>query len=259
MLLPRSLHKTYMVDAELNKKYQIFVHDALLSIGPAAHAGAASRLVGVFASCVQLSVPVLHGVDRLVCELRSLMVERLRVRQDLLERRCVNLVCYRLAIDGVPHPSVLDFEDAVGVVIDIVAAGGLNDGLSRGVTSTMWVEIRAWHRVSLVVDQAILVAIDGRINSQRKNVLMMSSKNSRMNDSSPGYLNSIVNRLRGKNSCSADLVRELAGLVEHEGHDVFVVRDSNNGLQDKLPIANNGRSACTIVGMFPTNAPVAQR
>jgi len=153
------LAKTYMVDSKLNKDNQIVVDDVVFTIRPIAHASAAARLVRVLSATVQLVFAVLDGVDVVVGELGSLVVEAVVVGQNLLERRCMDLVSHWLAIDRVSYRRVLDLEGTVGVRVEIVAAGLLNQSLFGEVAGAVGIEVGAWHGVGFVVDEAVVVAV----------------------------------------------------------------------------------------------------
>jgi len=148
-----------MINAELNKDNQIIVDDVVLAVRPIADASAATRLVRVLPATVQLVLAVLDSVDVVVGELGSLVVEALVVGQNLLESRCMDLVSDGLAVDRVPNSSILDLEGAVGVRVEIVAAGFLDQSLFCEVASAVRVKVRAWHGVGFVVDEAVVVAV----------------------------------------------------------------------------------------------------
>jgi len=48
-----------VVDAELDKHYNILIDNVVLPVSPASHAGATSGLIGVFATSVELVITVL--------------------------------------------------------------------------------------------------------------------------------------------------------------------------------------------------------
>lgn len=77
-----------------------------------------------------------------------------------------------------------------------------------------------------------------------------------MHNGAPGNLEAFVDGLCGKNSGRADLISELAGLIEHECHDVLVVGDGDDRLEHELAVANNSCSTGAVVGMLPANTAV---
>ena len=111
-----------MVDAELNKDNEIVINNEIFAVCPVADASAAARLVRVLPAAVQLVFAILNSVNIMIRELGSLVVEAVSIRDNLLERRRVDLVSDRLAVDRVSHGGVLDLEGPVGVRVKVVAA-----------------------------------------------------------------------------------------------------------------------------------------
>ena len=70
---------------------------------------------------MKLAVTVLCYVDVVIGELCALMVEGGRICKHFLEGRCSDLVGPWVAVDRVEGTGVCDFEDAVGVVVEIEA------------------------------------------------------------------------------------------------------------------------------------------
>lgn len=120
----------------------------------------------------------------------------------------------------------------------------------------MRVEVGEGHGVAFVVDEAVGVPVDGRVDAQGEDVLVVDGQDARVDDGAPGDLDALVDGLRADDARRADLVRELAGLVEHEGHDVLVVGDGDDGLDDKLAAADDGGFAGAVVGVLPADAGV---
>lgn len=110
--------------------------------------------------------------------------------------------------------------------------------------------------MGLFVDQPVVVAVDGGIDSKREDVLVVCSQYSRMHDGSPGYLNALVDGLSAYDTGSSHLVLDLSGLIEDEGHNVLVVGNGDDRLNHELPVTNNGGLASSIIGMFPANAGI---
>ena len=120
----------------------------------------------------------------------------------------------------------------------------------------MGVEVGDWHGVDFVVDEAIGVAVDCGVDTEGKDVLMVDGEDARVDNGSPWYVDPFVDGLGADDAGCSDLVGQLAGLIEHEGHDVFIVGDCDDGLDDEFPTANNRCSASSIVGVLPANASV---
>ena len=218
-----------MVDTKLHEQNKIVVDNPLPAIRPAAHTGATARLVRVLAARVQLVLAVLDGVDVPVGELGALIVKAVLVRQDLLERRRVDLVRDGLAVDGIAHVRVLDLERAVRVRVEVVAAGRLDERLAREVARAVRVEVRARHGVRFVVDQAVAVALEHGVDAQGEDVLVVGGQDARVHDGAPGDVEAVVDGLRAEDAGRADFVGPFAGLVEHEGQDVLVVGNGDTG------------------------------
>lgn len=250
------LDARHVVDAELHEDDDVGVDGRVAAVRPAAHAGAAARLVGVEAAGVELAVAVRGQVDVVVGELGARVVEGLRVGQDLLEGRRHDLVGDGLVVDRVAHAGVDDLVDAVGVRVEVVAAGVGEGGFGDGVAGAVRVEGRARHRVRFVVDEAVGVALERRVDAQREDVLVVHGEDARVDDRAEGDLDAFVDGLGGQDAGGADLVHELAGLVELEGEDVFVVGDGDDALEDELAVAHDGGAAGAVVGVLPADAGV---
>lgn len=87
-------------------------------------------------------------------------------------------------------------------------------------------------------------------------MLVVDGEDARVDDGAPGDFDAFVDGLGADDAGGSDLVGHLARLVEHEGHDVFVVGDCDDGLDDQLPASDNGCSAGSVVGVLPADAGV---
>lgn len=212
-----------MVDAELDKDNEVVVDDGVFAVGPAADAGAAAGLVGVFATTVELVIAILDGVDVVIGELGALVVEAVMVRKNLLKRRSVDLVCHGLAIDWIADPSVLDLEGTVGIDVEIVTARLLNQSLLRVVACAVGVEFGARHWEGFVVDEAVAVAVEHGVYAQGEDVLVVGGEDAWVDDGAPGDFQAFVDGLGAEDAGGADFVGPFASLVEDVGEDVLVV------------------------------------
>ncbi len=174
------------------------------------------------------------------------MVIAVLVRQYFLERGCVDLIGHRLAVDGILHRSILNHEDPVLFVVGIETARLFNHRLLDVVADTVWVEVVARHGVRFVVDKSVVVAVDGGVDTEREDVLMVGGKDAWMDDSAPWHLDALVDGRGAEYPRGANLVGDLPGLIEHESQDVFVVRDGDDGLEHQLPISDQGCSSGTL-------------
>ena len=77
-----------------------------------------------------------------------------------------------------------------------------------------------------------------------------------MNNSSPRDLDPLVHGLSAYDTCCSNFVSHLSSLIEHECHDIFVVSNSDNRLDHKLPTSRYSCSAGAIIGVLPTNAGI---
>lgn len=176
----------YVVNAELDKDDEVVVDNVVFTVRPAADSGAAARLVGVLATAVKLIIPILDSVDVVIGEFGALVIKAIMVREDLLERRSMDLVRNRLAINRIADASVLDLERAVGVDVEIVPACLLDDGLLRVVAGAVGVEIGARHWEGFVVDEAVAMAVDHGIYAEREDVLMVGGEDAWVDNGAPG-------------------------------------------------------------------------
>lgn len=184
-----------VVDAELDVYDQVLVDDVVFAVSPAAHTGTAARLVCVFAAGVEFAVAVLDGVDVAVGEFDTLVVEGVLVGDTFLEWRSVDFVGDGLVVDGVADVDVLNFEGAVGVGVEVVAAGLRDEGFFGVVACAVGVEVAAGHRESIVVYEAVGVAVDGGVDAEGEDVLVVGCQDSWVDDSAPRDADAVVDRL----------------------------------------------------------------
>ena len=217
-----------MLEAELHEQDEVRVLNIVPSIRPRPHPRTAPRLIGVFAARVELAVFVLSNVDVVICEFRSFVMEAVRVCDHFLKWRGVDFVADRLAIDWVADGGILNFESSICVVISVQPAGVTHDGLLYRITYPGWVEVRTRHGMRLLVDQSVVVAINGGVHSKREYVLVMRSQNARVHDGTPRYFDPLIDRLRTNDTSGSYLVIDLARLVEDKSHDVLVVGNGDD-------------------------------
>lgn len=245
------LRSRHMINTELNEDDDVGVDGGIVAGGPGADTGAAARLVGVAAAGVELAVAVGGEIDVVVGELGAGVVEGLGVGEDFLEGRGGDLVGDWGAVDGVEDVGVGDFEDAVGVWGEVVAAGVGDGGVGGGVAGAVGVEGGARHGVGFRVDERVGGAVEGGVDAEGEDVLVVDGEDAGVHDGAEGDGDAFVDGLGGEDAGGADLVGELAGLVELEGQDVFVVGDGDDALQDELAVAHYGGAAGAVVGVLP--------
>ena len=245
-----------MLQAELHEQHEIRVGDVFLAVRPRAHALPAAGLVGVFPARVEFAVVVADGVEVVVGELGALVVVAFGVGEHFLEGRGVDFVGDGFVVDWVADGGVLDLEDAVGVVVDFEAGGCGHEGFVDGVADAVRVEVGAGHGDGFFVDEAVRVPVDGGVDAEGEDVLVVGGEDAGVDDGAPGDGDAGVDGLGAEDAGGADLVGELAGLVEHEGHDVFVVGDGDDGLNDEFAAAYHGCAAGAVIGVFPAYAGI---
>lgn len=192
----------------------------------------------------------------MVGELGALVVKGVGVRDHFLEGRGVDLVADGLAVDWVPGGFVENLEGAGGVGVGVQAGGRVHRPLRDGVADAVGVEVGEGHGVDFVVDEAVGVAVDGRVDAEGEDVLVVDGEDAGVDDGAPWYFDALVDGLGADDAGRSDLVGQLAGLVEHEGHDILVVGDCDDGLNDEFPASDNSCSAGPVVGVLPANAGV---
>ena len=250
------LNACHVLQPKLQPQHDILVDDLVLAVRPRPHTSPAARLVRVFAAGVQLAVAVPGHVEIVVGELGALVVEGVGVSDHFLEAGEMDLVADRFAVDGVAGGVVENLEGAGRVEIGIQAGGVRDGGLLDGIANPVGVELGEGHWVNFVVNETVGVPIDGRVDTEGEDVLMVDGEDARVDDGAPWYFNTFVDGLGTDDPGGSDLVGQLTGLVEHEGHDVFVVSNGYDGLDDQFPTANDGCSAGSVVGVLPTDAGV---
>lgn len=151
----------------------------------------------------------------------------------------------------------MDLEGSVFGEVEVVAAGVGDLGLGYGVAVSVWVEVAAGHGVGFVVDEAVgVAAVDEGVDAEGEDVLVVGSEDAWMDDCSEVDLNTLVDGLGAEDSCGADFVVHFSGLVEHEGHDVLVVCDCDDGLEDEFAVADDGGATGAVVCVLPSDASV---
>lgn len=245
-----------VVDPKRDPNHQIGVLDLIPAVRPGTHAGPAARLVGVLAAGVELAVAVLGDVDVVVGELGAFVVEALRVGEHFLEGGGVDLVADGLAVDGVADGGVLDLEGSVDVVVDVDAAGFLDHRFFHHVARSLWVQCRARHGVGFVVDESIVVPVDGGVDTEGEDVLVVGREHAWVDDCAPRDLETFVDGLGAEDTGGADFVDDISSLIEHEGEDVFVIGDGDDGLNYKLSVPYHSGPSGSVVCVLPADASI---
>lgn len=88
----------------------------------------------------------------------------------------------------------------------------------------MGVEFRARYRVGFVVNKAVVIgSIEHGVYMQTENVLVIRREHTGVHNSTKGDVDTFIDRPGAQNSSRTNLIRDIAGLVENEGKNVFVV------------------------------------
>lgn len=110
--------------------------------------------------------------------------------------------------------------------------------------------------MDFVIGKAVGVAVDGGVDAKGEDVLVVRCEHARVDDGSPWYFDAIIDGLSADDAGGSNLVRYLAGLVEYESHDVFVVGNSDDRLHNEFSTSHYPCYACTVVRMLPADAGV---
>jgi len=129
-----------VIDTKLNKEDNVFINHLIFVTGPRTNTSSAAGLICVLPAGEELIFAMLDDVDVMVCELGPFVVKGVLVRDDILERWDVDLVCDWLPVDRVAICNILYLERAVCVVVEIVTARCLHHIFGDSVSSSMWVE-----------------------------------------------------------------------------------------------------------------------
>lgn len=175
-------------------------------------------LVGVFATAEQLVMIVLCQVDAVVTEFRPFEVVAIWVCQDTLHRWNLDLVGDGKMIDRIPDLIVLHQVDTTLRRVKVQSTRSVYGCDLRDVAVAVRIEVAQLHRVAFGVGETVasLVATNGWINAERKQVLMMLSENTIVYDRSPRNRYTRVNSCGREDSSCAHFVVKLASLIEDE-------------------------------------------
>ena len=239
-------------------EHNVLVVDLVLAGRRVAHA---TDLVaahhGPTAAGVELVVLVLGDPEVVAGKEGAVGLDGARRGEEQLRRRAGNLVADGLAANGVLLALVLNLEDAVAERVE-VEAGGLCDGGSLDVVK---VAVGVGRGVdgggqALLLDERVGVAVDGRVEAQTKNVLVVLGDGARVDNVAPGRRLAGVHIDDGDDAGGASLERDAGGLVEDKGKDVLVVGEGENVLDDELAAAGDDGAAGAPVGVLPVDAVV---
>lgn len=208
-------------------------------------------MVGIVATAIELVVAVLGNVNVVTPELCSLEGDRILVGQHERSRVWCELVPDRSTTDGVELAPVDHLEYAVGERGSIGEAFVLDDGLVHCPGDTVRVGRPPWDRLAVFVDDGVLVPIDGWIDSQAENVLVVRGHDSGCYDVTVRRHLPLVDVARRQAAGRAGLEVDSTRLVELPDPDVLVVGHGADGLQDEVARSNDTGVIGPVVGVLP--------
>lgn len=106
------------------------------------------------------------------------------------------------------------------------------------------------------MNDCVLLAVNGCVNSNGEDVLMVLCKDTRVDDIAVVAGFARINVDAAHNASRPGLDVDCAGLVELVRKHVLVVGESEDELHDKLALACDDGAACPPVGVLPRNTIV---
>lgn len=79
------------------------------------------------------------------------------------------------------------------------------------------------NRQRLLLHERVVLAVDGWIDAQTENMLVVLCKGARIDNFSPASTFARIDIDNGHNSCSADLCSDSGGLIDFEAENILVV------------------------------------
>lgn len=171
----------------------------------------------------------------------------------------VELVTGGAAVDGVLGVLVDDLERPRLGDIQIFKARFLDNTLLNDEARAVRILLAHGNRMSLFYQQRILKPIDSRINSQRKDVLMMSSQDLIVNNGAVGRalgVERLVDGLSAEDTGGTDFELDVGGGAELPGEDVFVICDRDDRLEDQGAGTGDCGDVGAVVGVLPADSAV---
>lgn len=162
-----------------------------------------------------------------------------------------------MATNGIRLVRVDHFDRAI-VLRGCIDPGGTLNGLLRDLVEVSIGVGNGVHRdgVRLLHHDGIILPINSRIDADAENMLVVLRKDAATNDVAVLADFASINVHDVENASCARLDCNTAGLIKLVGKDVFIVCQRNDELDDELSVACDNCTACTPVGMLPTDAVV---
>jgi hypothetical protein len=171
----------------------------------------------------------------------------------------VKLVASWATVDGVLGVLVDDLERTRLGDIQIFKARFLDHTLLNDEPGAIRILLAHGNRMSLFYQQGVLEPIDSRVNSEGKDVLMMSGQDLIVDNGAVGRalgVEGLVDGLGAEDTGGTDFEVDVGGGAELPGEDVLIVCDRDDGLQDQGAGAGDGGDVGTVVGVLPADSTV---
>ena len=160
----------------------------------------------------------------LLCKESAIVLDAVWHRKQLLRSRRNDFVANRLTTDRILLIKVLHLERPAIDRIVVQTLRGRNRSFADLITISVRVCLRVdLHWQTLLVDDSVLMAIDGWIYSQAETMLMVLRKNTWANDITPICCLAFVNVDRRHDTCGSSFDNNVACLTELEREDILVV------------------------------------
>lgn len=184
----------------------------------------------------------------MLCKCSSFRLNRLWIGEKELSRWRNELVPHRLSTDAVLLRFVNNLEHSVVLHLNISPRGLFDRRLLDFVVVAFGICFRVhWHREGFFLYDGIGMAVDSRVNSDRKDVLMVLRQHTRIDHVAiVAHLSRIdVDATDDTSRTSFD--RDVPTLVQDICKDVLVVGQSDDELDDKFSIAGDDCSRIELV------------
>ncbi|KAH3664145.1 hypothetical protein OGAPHI_004859 [Ogataea philodendri] len=236
---------------------RVGISHVFLSVGPFFQTGVDVRLVGELSSCVQLVVLVLGDPELLGSKVCSLGVERVVISKKHLSGRHQNLVANRSLGGLIDNVLVDDLVGSVGEWRLLDVTWLVNNGSLGEESNVVWVKVRTGrHSFNIVVNNGVVVAVDGRVDSERQQVLVVGGHDKRTNICTPIHSLVFLDWHGGQNTGSSHVNSDLTGLVKDNVEQILVVSDGSNGLNNKLSSSSSHGTSGSVVHVLVQQATV---
>ena len=209
-------------------------------------------------SRVQFVFILTGEIEMVVRKLASLVVHGRLMSELELGSGHNNLVSDILSADRVGHFIVDDLHRSVGGNIEI-EVGGMGDCHAADFECNAK-RVEFWMRLSrhslLILDRGISVPVDGRIDAERKDVLVRWSHDPGCDHDSirDVVLDTLLHGNDRHDTSGSSFKVDSASGVEHPAEDILVVCNCHNRLDDEFAGASDFGTTITEISVLPTDA-----